>query len=215
MSTKGPDPKIVYNYKIAFRKLGCIYHEVPKCGSTSIKTILFVENYDTVIVDPTHVANFEVWQTRFPASKTDGQEDTFLHFSFIRNPWARLVSSYLNTGGDTFFERHGASFNDFIATLPQRLNSGLDDVFNNHFRPQTSFLPIDPSGQIALDFIGRFESLAEDWERLGQALGRTLPPLPRLNPSRRADYRSFYTDDTAALVADIYQCDIVASGYTF
>ena len=72
------------------------------------------------------------------------------------------------------------------------------------------------NGELDIDFIGRFESLADDYHTLGEQLGTTLPALPALNVSKgRGDYRDLYNDRTRQLVAQHYQDDIDLFEYTF
>jgi hypothetical protein len=75
-------------------------------------------------------------------------------------------------------------------------------------------------GALAVDFLGRYERLEED---LNKALdlagaGRTLT-IPRtnitLNKDDARDYRSYYSPETGALVAEWYQPEIALLGYGF
>jgi len=71
---------------------------------------------------------------------------------------------------------------------------------------------------VAVDYVGRYESLDEDLRTALKRAGveRHLE-VPRTNvtPNRERDYRSYYTPRTRALVADWYAREIVLLGYEF
>lgn len=77
--------------------------------------------------------------------------------------------------------------------------------------------PIDLSGNTIVDYTGRYERLKDDFREVRDRLG--LPEKVRLPHRRRAaertDYRSYYSDAAAELVARYYAPDIEALGYSF
>jgi hypothetical protein len=73
---------------------------------------------------------------------------------------------------------------------------------------------------LAVDFLGRYESLDDDLARALQMAGvgkRLEVPKSNVTPNKQArqDYRSYYTPETEALVADWYAPEIALLGYTF
>ena len=72
----------------------------------------------------------------------------------------------------------------------------------------------DRDGNLLVDFVGRFESLGEDLAYICQRLGITAS-LPHINRSRHQDYRHYYDDRTANLVASHFREDIQRLGYIF
>lgn len=68
-----------------------------------------------------------------------------------------------------------------------------------------------------LDFLGRFENLAEDWEYLTTKVEvpEAFKTLPRKNASKHNVYWKHYTDETREIVENIYQDDIKLLGYHF
>jgi len=70
-------------------------------------------------------------------------------------------------------------------------------------------------GEMAVDYIGRFENLQHDFNELCQMqLGRTVL-LPHLSPTARDHYSTYYTKDTRERVGEIFQKDIERFGYKF
>jgi hypothetical protein len=72
----------------------------------------------------------------------------------------------------------------------------------------------DESGNLIVDFIGRFENLTEDFARVCRRIGISAQ-LPHRNKSGRGDYRGQYSDRTAQMIADAFRDDIEFFGYDF
>jgi Sulfotransferase family len=77
--------------------------------------------------------------------------NSFFKFSFVRNPWDRLVSEY-----EFRRRRIDCEFKAFLFEhFPQPSPS---DVYR-HILPQTQFL-LDEGGRQLVDFVGRFEQVS-------------------------------------------------------
>jgi hypothetical protein len=72
----------------------------------------------------------------------------------------------------------------------------------------------DADGELLVDFVGRFESLREDFGHVCRTLGLNLR-LPHANKSAHRDYRTCYNDRTAELVGTHFRQDVERFGYTF
>jgi hypothetical protein len=139
--------------------------------------------------------------------------ERYFKFAFVRNPWDRLASAYffLRKGGLNERDRlwseanlsRFASFDEFVRrwVTPKNVRSHF------HFRPQFEFVEGAP-GVPAVDFIGRFERLREDYDQLREKLGFGAE-LPRLNAESR-DWRTadVYTAESARVVAEVFENDI-------
>ena len=148
-------------------------------------------------------------------------------FSFVRNPWSRILSEYRYRN---YF--HHLSFRDFVLNkLPK---PGWDDKYR-HVMPQYDMLH-NPQGELLVDFVGRFETLQQDFDRVCEQLGITECSLPHRNRSdkksrglkrklknylymngenRHQGMADFYDAETRAVVAGYYAKDIEAFGYQF
>lgn len=131
---------------------------------------------------------------------------SYKKIAFVRNPWDRVVSNFAFKvhGTDRIERNRNDSFENFIHTEFELKKSSQFDYI------------CDLDGRLDCDFIGRFESLAEDYMTMQDLLGIELPPLPMLNASKRRNgYQDHYTQETKELVAKYYQKDIETFGYTF
>jgi len=136
----------------------------------------------------------------------------FFVLTLVRNPWDRLVSYYHWLQGQSFDHPAVAlakamEFGDFLAAeQTQRSISAA---------PYRSYVT-DAGGVERCDLFARLEHLDEDLEPFEAHLGFQITPLQRINASaREADWRGYYTDETAALVGRLCGADIARFGYRF
>jgi len=151
----------------------------------------------------------------------------FFKFSFVRNPWARILSEYRYRN---YFQHR--SFRDFVLNkLPK---PGWDDQYR-HVMPQYDMLH-DQKGNLLVDFVGRFENLQQDFDHICECLGIVDSGLKHRNRSdkKSRDLRrkirnllfmngenklqsmaDFYDDETREAVAHYYRNDIETFGYEF
>jgi hypothetical protein len=152
---------------------------------------------------------------------------SYFKFSFVRNPWSRILSEYRYRN---YFRHH--SFRDFVLNkLPQ---PGWDDKYR-HIMPQFDMLHGN-DGKPLMDFVGRFENLQADFDVVCEQLGISDSALPHRNQSDKRSrnfkrrfrnflYRNgendfqrlqeFYDPVTRDAVAEYYRRDIETFGYDF
>jgi len=127
----------------------------------------------------------------------------YFKFAFDRNPWDRQISWYFYK---TKTKGERPSFERFMASRRRAF-------VNNHD------LYLDGDA-LAVDFLGRYEDLDADLNKALEMIGvgRKLDvPQSNVTPnkSERKDYRSYYTPETEALVAEWYTPEIKLLGYGF
>jgi hypothetical protein len=220
----------------------CIFVHVPKTGGQSVEQFFM----DRLGLDRKHDREALLLQNnRDPALGTEKLAhlaaseyvacghvsqpvfSSYFKFAFVRNPWTRILSEYRYRN---YFHHH--SFRDFVFNKMPK--PGFDDKYR-HVMPQYDLL-YNREGRLLVDFVGRFETLQQDFDRVCGILGITDSTLPHRNRSdkksrhlkrklrnvvfrngenRHQSLTDFYDDETRDAVAEYYRVDIETFGYQF
>ena len=141
-------------------------------------------------------------------------------FTFVRNPWDRLVSYwrlYFSTKSESIAQQAKGCDN-----FSQFVHKCVDKRLVTEFNPtEKSYKLINPQWRWILpdyDFIGCYERLEHDWKELNQKIEATfvLDKHIQLHSDRgstRRHYLDYYDDTTAKLVEALYRTDIDIFGY--
>jgi hypothetical protein len=132
--------------------------------------------------------------------------DNYYKFTFIRNPWCRIVSIYHYLGYDIMCD-----FEYFVSKY-------YNTLFRNHhwfLKPQIEFLNIE--NKISVDFIGRYERVQQDFNKICDFLEIERTVLPERNKSikKYSDYRDYYNSTTIDKIFKMYRIDIQTFSYDF
>lgn len=150
--------------------------------------------------------------------------DSYFKFTFVRNPWDRVLSAYhfLCAGGVTEHDRNWAHNIRCYANFDDFIRRGLRTPMMRkklHFRPQSAFLRIPYSEHIPIDFVGYFENIEQDFELVRQRMNlgedRVLQHVNKTSVDKARDFRDAYTEHTRQIVAEVYAGDIELLGYRF
>lgn len=189
----------------------CIFVHITKCAGISISKSLFGNLGGAHLRIPHYQLIFS--QREF---------ETYFKFTFVRNPWDRLVSAFLflKKGGANQQDKAWANenlveFEDFHSFVTKWVNRRNINSWK-HFVPQYKFLCEPRSHTPQVDFIGYFERIEEDFSYLkGKVGGKS--DLQHLNKTggRKRDYQEYYTQAAIQIVADVYEEDIRLFGYDF
>jgi hypothetical protein len=136
-------------------------------------------------------------------------------FAFVRNPWDLQVSSYHHIRRER--PHLMAGHDDFEEFLRYKLDPARPYQFHidTSIELQSDYL-IDLRGRVMVDFIGRYENLAGDFQEVCRRIG--IDPLPlahRRKARTRSDYRSYYTDTAVEMIAERFKRDIDMFDYRF
>ena len=144
-------------------------------------------------------------------------------FSFVRNPWDRVVSLYhyflnMKPGHQWYGQNKklanyvkDLSFDQFCKQLDEFQKSPASGV---HFVPAYKFL-VDTSNKINLDYIGRFENMQRDFEIVCDKAGISALELPHINKSNHNQYVDYYCNETKDIVDSRYEQDIEYFKYKY
>lgn len=196
-----------YSFK-PFDDTRSIFIHIPKCAGLSVAHALYGNRAGGHLTLDEYLRIFE------PAAIRQ-----YFKFTFVRNPWDRLVSAFhfLKAGGISLRDQSWANgelgpYAEFDTFVRHWLNEKNIWKFP-HFHPQTHFA-LESSGHVTLEFVGRFENLAEDFAHVAGRLG-TNATLAVTNPSAHAGYRDYYSETARERVGQVYARDIAQFSYTF
>jgi hypothetical protein len=146
----------------------------------------------------------------------------YFRFAFVRNPWARLCSCYLDKiVGPTvrpqefiladFGMTPGMPFDHFVRRVAEIDDADADE----HFVSQA--FTLTHQGRLVVDYVGRFENLPHDWDVLRDRLGLPEIPWTPVGTDRpRFDFAyhlGHYTPELIEIVRQRYREDVRHFGY--
>ena len=203
---------MIPTYCLPCPKLGLVYVQIPKAANSSIihtlnkvekRTDFNIKDHQTI---QDHIRPFKV-----PYSESIFLKyKSFIWFTFVRNPYSRTVSSYVNKVLDPKFVfesfsnigiKKDFSFLDFCRAIEQLCPISCND----HIKPQSIIIPKEKMG-----FIGKVENIESDW----LTLSSRCPSLPRLtshlNKSTHTySYSDFLCKDSTKIINNFYSEDFL------
>lgn len=193
-----------------WQDLQLVYVRIPKSGNSSIRGSI-----DGAI------------NGRMSSSRIVGLSEGWTSFSFVRNPWARLVSAYrqkvhedyackkmvngvykgfLDSGVPVHKNMSFAAFCEVVCAIP-------DMRTDKHLRSQSSF--VIRKGVPIVSFLGKVETMESDWSKLMDRVGLDFK-LAHLNHTSHQHYSNYFTDTRLInLVGDRYAVDVRNFDYDF
>lgn len=135
--------------------------------------------------------------------------EQYYKFAFVRDPWDWQVSLYLYILKNQNHANHTVV--KAMSGFEEYLTWRTAQPSHKPWSLQKNFVT-DSTGQLIVDFVGRYETLHDDFETALKRIGLSAC-LPHLNRTQSVDYRDFYTETTSSLLADYYQDDVELFGY--
>ena len=187
-----------------------IFHHVPKTGGSSITAAIapYCKNYQGVMpLDETHGWQFVFHQPYYmhhavrllePGDIPEG----YFSFAFVRNPFAAVVSAWDSK----------MNFDEFVE---EKIFTALEPVAR---WTQFDYLTDEKDGTMLVDFIGRYEKLAEDFYKVITMIGLPLMMLPKRNITKNKlhdNYREYYSPVSRRIVEEKYKKDLEFFEYEF
>jgi len=206
-----------------------VFVEVPKAGCTVVKRILQHSERDGA-TSPEPRSVHDRSTSPLGAPLRDGfdldeifGEGPYFRFSFVRNPYSRALSCYLEKIAGHMWLRdlrlpelgfqpdEDVTFVEFLRKVADQAPAEMDI----HWAPQHHLLSLD---KVSYGFLGRFEQLHSDLRSVIAHLGITAPAgllarptLHRTGASEKS--AQFYDPESVDLVREIYREDFNRLGY--
>ena len=193
-----------------------IFVHIPKAAGNSVRDALGPHTRDPNPLRrlavrklgwPAHPAGLHAHSTALEYRRALGRAyDRHFVFSFVRNPFAWIVSAYHYIGARPHHPAHarfaGMDFNAYVAHRCARAAEG---------HTQSSYLT-DTTGASLVDYVGRVETIAEGIGEVNARLG-TRAEIGHVNRSRHDAVAQHYTPGSAAKVAEAFAIDFETFGY--
>lgn len=191
-----------------------LYVHIPKTGGTSIQQWMLESVRSAVAYKHLQHANLEDLRRELKL------EDEF-SFTTVRNPWARLVSSYFYEkktvserilflkGNDS--KKWNKKYGDIETWVKksEELDKGLRYYIenNNTVKPQVDYVE-------GISLVVKIEEIDTKFSRI-QKLCQCRKPVPVVNTTEHDHYTTYYDKKTKRVVEKMFQDDINYWGYTF
>lgn len=194
-------------YNPAYDQHRAIFIHIPKTAGTSVGEVLFPGNRST------HY-RWDHYQ-----SYCANRFQSYFKFTFVRNPFDRLVSAYvyLNQGGKSatnadrrFYQRYLSPYRSFEQFVHEGLSNPTIRQWG-HFAPQSQFIAAS-DGTIMVDFVGRVEQLDQDFQTVAEKL-KIKAKLKHVNATKRKHYSEYYDAQTEQIVREHYATDLHLFNY--
>jgi len=164
---------------------------VPKCASSTIREVLFQTNNAKSLVDPKH------------------DLESYFKFSFVRNPWDRMVSNWkMFTTQALRIKQLKSMTSKDLSKFDEFVRFAIETK-NHHWQPQVLFLPDK------LDYLGKLENFDNNFASVCEHIGVQRSQVSKKNATNRKPYWEYYTPQVVELVSELYAKDIEVLGYTY
>ena len=204
-----------------------IYIHPHKCAGSSITESLLPHLGDEdIVVGVTNdgeslESNKGKWQKfkHAPASRIKqvvGDEvwANYFKFSFVRNPFDRCVSWYFWLLGDNAHKRvREMSFEEWVISC-----FGDEQAVINESWTKLCFTfsgMLCKEGVPQTNFIGFYETLQRDFDKVCDMIGIERKKLDKVNATKRGLHGSYYSKKSIDLVSEFFADDISMYNYTF
>ena len=209
-----------YNIKDKF-----IYIHIPKTAGTSMEQVSWI---GTGMQKHGDMEYFNEMAKHTQDGELD--LDKYWKWCFVRNPYTKFMSGVINhvlkgrfidlgTEGKRnhdimkkeitkFITRYGEGYN-----YPRHAAQSRETDFNRFIvlRQQSEFVTVD--GKNVMDFVGKFENLEEDFNKVCDRLGKPHVKLLHRVRGFKIDYDSLYTEETRRIIKNYYSKDFEIFGY--
>lgn len=186
-----------------------VYLNNPKVACSSIKKSILGKHPD-----------IHAYANRYTVNELSGEMKQYYKFTFVRNPYKRLVSCFedkcLQHPDDICWNYYFLSrflrtrnFDNFIRKVSLIPDSMAEPHFSGQYR-----LVYDKKGVCLVDFVGRIENINKEYEPIRERFD--LSPLETTNRAASLtgkNWMDYYTPFTAWLVYRKYKKDFGFFGY--
>ena len=202
-----------------------IFFHLYKCGGNSFRKVITNLNVQTYEWGGVHGLPLEV-KEHFDKNKNNENFNDYYKFTFIRNPFDFLVSTYFYAKSYPNHFMHNdiiqqnMTMEEFVPyymnVRTQHQNPSIRPFGSNKVVTFQDWL-LDKDGNEIMDYVGKLETMDEDMKVIFERLNLPLSKAPTINvnPNRDKDYRKYYTEKSKAMVEGAFHWSLKKFNYTF
>ena len=130
--------------------------------------------------------------------------NSYFKFAFVRNPFDRFISAMAFFRPQLFKANAKACIQEVLFAQKK----------GRHFLflPQEHWMK-DQAHQFSMDFVGKYENLSLDFDKIMHHIGLPATSLQPQNSASHAPYAQYYDAELTTLVQQLYQHDFKAFNY--
>lgn len=211
-------------------ELKTIFIHIAKNAGTSISTALGIYNKKSFV---NHLG-YDFYMNKFQKEWND-----YYKFAIVRNPFDRIVSSYLFAKKDIsymhssipeikckrsleFPEFKSEPHIDYLLLKNKSFDETVELFYKNpklfkhpSWRNQWNFI-MNNKKELMIDDYFKIENIEYNWNIICKKININIElPIKNKTNSKKVDYKNFYTDKLKNMVYEIYKNDIELFKYEF
>lgn len=190
-----------------------LFIHIPKTGGTTIEQLFNIKWTEDNLLSTSYQGDvapqhFNVAQLQKARPNKWVQ---YYKFTFVRNPWDRLVSTY------HWFNRGCTTFELFVKYVYSMLKEHKDDILKVPNYRSMGFDHLVPQHEFVTEGVNvfRFEEFAQGVSSLMAKFDLPIERYSHANSTKHAHYSTYYSAETQQMVAELYARDIEQFGYKF
>lgn len=186
-------------------KNNILFIHIPKTGGSSIENYLGIKQsgdnflkygeptfeHDGILYSPQHFTCSMLKQ------HLGDKYFDFFKFTFVRNPYSRIISEY----------KWRKKYNKTASDLNKFIESSLTPIKRDHLVPQANF------ADDSVDFVGKFENLNEDFNKVLSINKLTKGTLKKINVTDRSISVDHISRKNINLINSVYREDFHKFNY--
>lgn len=205
--------------KVVLPDYKCIFIHIPKTGGSSIDHVLNkLPKKDTIKLSIPLDMHPHVKALTVKCAIGNELWDEYFSFAFVRNPWDLMISCYNWWLQNAYIYRHfqhDIEKIEAMGSFDNFMHSEYGQEMINEIKGNMFDWLSDENGEIIVDYVGKFENIQEDWDKICKYIGIANQKLPHLNKTKRKSYQEYYSPGTKQIVYERFGKIIELYGYKF
>lgn len=209
---------------ISYRKKFIFFH-LYKCGGNSLRQVLNKVDVHSIEWGGVHGLPDDVRTHYVREDKLNVFED-FYKFTFIRNPYDFMVSTYFYGKSNRNHFMHNDIINNNMTMLEfipyymkireSHLSSAIRPFGSNKVVTIKDWLH-DNNGNEIMDYVGKLESMQSDVKKIFKTLNLPISQIPvvNVNADRDKNYRKYYNDTSKNMIDQYFSWELEKFKYLF